>query len=175
MSDASWRVGLGPWQLTVDGDRVYGRGVAPGGLAWAGWVYPRTGVEAAAAYPGLKAATGPIAAAYYEEPSAQIDVLAGNQSFMIDNLTGIIGHIQSGAVRALAVTSKDRNSPPTPCGCSMVKKVEAAIEAGDKAEAATALQAAQPEMARGIATGVLHKNTVARKFSRLTKRVAALA
>ena len=58
---------------------------------------------------------------------------------------------------------------------TFVKKVEAAIEAGDKTEAATALQAAQPEMARGIATGVLHKNTVARKFSRLTKKVAALA
>ena len=58
---------------------------------------------------------------------------------------------------------------------NFVKKVEAAIEAGDKTEAATALQAAQPEMARGIATGVLHKNTVARKFSRLTKKVAALA
>jgi small subunit ribosomal protein S20 len=58
---------------------------------------------------------------------------------------------------------------------TFVKKVEAAIEAGDKTEAATALQAAQPEMARGIAMGVLHKNTVARKFSRLTKKVAALA
>ena len=41
---------------------------------------------------------------------AQIDVLAGNQSFMIDNLTGIIGHIQSGRVRALAVTSRERNA-----------------------------------------------------------------
>ena len=58
---------------------------------------------------------------------------------------------------------------------TFVKKVEAAIEAGDKTEAATALQAAQPEMARGVASGVLHKNTVARKFSRLSRRVAALA
>lgn len=41
---------------------------------------------------------------------AQIDLLGGNVAFMIDNLTGIAGHIQSGAVRALAVTSKDRNS-----------------------------------------------------------------
>ena len=55
-----------------------------------------------------------------------------------------------------------------------VKKVEAAIETGDKAAARTALQAAQPEMARGVARGVLHKNTVARKMSRLSKRVAAL-
>ena len=55
-----------------------------------------------------------------------------------------------------------------------VKKVEAACEAGDKEAAATALKAAQPEMARGVARGVMHKNTVARKMSRLSKRVAAL-
>ncbi len=58
---------------------------------------------------------------------------------------------------------------------TLVKKVEAALEAGDKAAAQTALQAAQPEMARGVARGVLHKNTAARKFGRLTKRAAALA
>lgn len=57
---------------------------------------------------------------------------------------------------------------------SFVKRVEAAIEGGDKAAAAEALKAAQPEMARGVAKGVLHKNTVARKLSRLSKRVAAL-
>ena len=57
---------------------------------------------------------------------------------------------------------------------SFVKKVEAALEAGDKDAARTALTAAQPEMARGVARGVMHKNTVARKMSRLSKRVAAL-
>jgi small subunit ribosomal protein S20 len=57
---------------------------------------------------------------------------------------------------------------------TFIKKVEAAIEGGDKDAAATALKAAQPEMARGVARGVLHKNTVSRKLSRLTKRVAAL-
>lgn len=57
---------------------------------------------------------------------------------------------------------------------TFVKKVEAAIEGGDKTAAAAALSAAQPELARGVARGVLHKNTVARKMSRLTKRVAAL-
>ena len=57
---------------------------------------------------------------------------------------------------------------------SFVKKVETAIESGDKDAAKTALQAAQPEMARGVARGVLHKNTVSRKMSRLSKRVAAL-
>ena len=58
---------------------------------------------------------------------------------------------------------------------TLVKKVENAIVAGDKDAAATALKAAQPEMARGVARGVLHKNTAARKFSRLTKAVSALS
>lgn len=57
---------------------------------------------------------------------------------------------------------------------TFVKKVEAAIEGGDKAAAAQALLDAQPELARGVARGVLHKNTASRKLSRLTKRVAAL-
>jgi small subunit ribosomal protein S20 len=58
---------------------------------------------------------------------------------------------------------------------TFVKKVETAIASGDKTAAAEALKAAQPEMQRGVSKGVLHKNTVARKFSRLTKAVAALA
>lgn len=57
---------------------------------------------------------------------------------------------------------------------TFVKDVEAAIEGGDKAAATEALKVAQPEMARGVARGVLHKNTASRKLSRLTKRVAAL-
>ena len=57
---------------------------------------------------------------------------------------------------------------------TFVKAVESAVTAGDKKAAAEALKAAQPEMARGVSRGVIHKNTAARKFSRLTKRVAAL-
>jgi small subunit ribosomal protein S20 len=57
---------------------------------------------------------------------------------------------------------------------TFVKKVELAIGAGDKSAAAAALAAAQPEMARGVSKGVLHKNTVSRKFARLTKAVSAL-
>ena len=57
---------------------------------------------------------------------------------------------------------------------TFVKKVEAAIEGGDKDAAAAALKAAQPEMARGVARGVMHKNTVARKMSRLASRVKAV-
>lgn len=58
---------------------------------------------------------------------------------------------------------------------TFVKRVEAALASGDKAAAATALAEAQPELARGVARGVLHRNTASRKFSRLTKRVSALA
>ena len=57
---------------------------------------------------------------------------------------------------------------------TFVKKVEAAIEGGDKETAQNALRAAQPELARGVARGVIHKNTASRKMSRLAARVKAL-
>ena len=57
---------------------------------------------------------------------------------------------------------------------TFIKAVESAIASGKKADAAEALKMVQPEMARGVARGVLHKNTAARKFSRLSKRVASL-
>ena len=57
---------------------------------------------------------------------------------------------------------------------TFIKDVESAIAAGKKKEAAEALKQAQPEIARGVARGVLHKNTASRRFSRLAKRVAAL-
>ena len=57
---------------------------------------------------------------------------------------------------------------------TFVRKVEEAIASGNADAAKAALQAAQPELARGITKGVLHKNTVARKLSRLSARVKAL-
>jgi tripartite-type tricarboxylate transporter receptor subunit TctC len=41
---------------------------------------------------------------------AQIELLAGNVGFLIDNLTGVIEHIRAGRVRALAVTSAERST-----------------------------------------------------------------
>ena len=58
---------------------------------------------------------------------------------------------------------------------TFVKKAEEAIAGGDKAAAAAALVAAQPEMQRGATKGIAHKNTVARKISRLSARIKALA
>ncbi len=57
---------------------------------------------------------------------------------------------------------------------TFLRKVEEAIAAGDHEVAQAALKTAQPEMMRGVTKGVLHKNTVARKMSRLSSRVKAL-
>ncbi len=57
---------------------------------------------------------------------------------------------------------------------TFVKKVEQAISAGDKNAAQTALKSAEPELRRGAAKGILHRNTAARKVSRLSARVKAL-
>lgn len=58
---------------------------------------------------------------------------------------------------------------------SFVRKVEEAIESGDKAAASEALKAAQPEIMRAAGKGVIHKNTSSRKVSRLSARVKAMA
>ena len=57
---------------------------------------------------------------------------------------------------------------------TFVKQVEAALASGDKATAEAAIRKVQPEMMRGVSKGVIHKNTAARKISRLSKRIAAL-
>lgn len=56
-----------------------------------------------------------------------------------------------------------------------LRKVEEAIASGDQTAAAEALRLAQPELARGVSKGVVHKNTAARKMSRLASRVKGLA
>lgn len=55
-----------------------------------------------------------------------------------------------------------------------LRNVEEAIASGDKDAAAAALTAAQPELMRGVTKGVFHKNTAARKMSRLASRVKAI-
>ncbi|KRE00899.1 MULTISPECIES: 30S ribosomal protein S20 [Bosea] len=58
---------------------------------------------------------------------------------------------------------------------TFLRKVEEAIASGDKASAAEALKAAQPEIMRAAQKGVVHKNTASRKVSRLAHRIGALA
>ena len=58
---------------------------------------------------------------------------------------------------------------------TFLKKVETAIAAGDQTVAREALVQAHPELQRGATKGVLHKNTVARKMSRLSARIKTMA
>lgn len=55
-----------------------------------------------------------------------------------------------------------------------VRRVEEAIVSGDKTAAESAMQSAMPELHRGVLRGIMHKNTAARKISRLTRRINAL-
>lgn len=57
---------------------------------------------------------------------------------------------------------------------TFVKKVETAIDAGDRNAATAAFTAAQPELMRGVSKGVLKLNTVSRKLSRLSAKIKAL-
>lgn len=56
-----------------------------------------------------------------------------------------------------------------------IKNVELAIASGDKKAAEEAFRTAMPEMQRGVGRGVLRRNTVSRKLSRLSARIKALA
>ncbi len=58
---------------------------------------------------------------------------------------------------------------------TFIRKVEEAIAGGDKAVADAAFIAAQPELMRGVAKGLFHKNMAARKLSRLSARIKVLA
>lgn len=73
------------------------------------------------------------------------------------------------------VTRTERNTARKSRMRTFVKKVETAIASGDKTAAAEALRAAQPEMQRAAGKGVTHHNTVARKLSRLSARIKAIA
>lgn len=57
---------------------------------------------------------------------------------------------------------------------SFVRKVEEAIASGNKDQAAEALRQAQPEMMRGVGKNLLHRNAVARRTSRLSRRIKAM-
>ena len=58
---------------------------------------------------------------------------------------------------------------------TFIKKVELAIQSGDKSAAAEAFKVAQPEMQRAAGKGVIAKNTIRRKLSRPSAPVKALA
>ena len=55
-----------------------------------------------------------------------------------------------------------------------VKKVEAALVAGNAKAAEEALKAAQPQLQRGTQKRIISKKAASRKISRLSKRAKAL-
>ena len=57
---------------------------------------------------------------------------------------------------------------------SSLRSIEAAITEGDADAARAALKAAQPEIMRGVSRGVLHRNTAARRLSRLSARIKGM-
>lgn len=56
-----------------------------------------------------------------------------------------------------------------------IKKVEAAVAAGDKAAANEVLPVAIAEIEKAASKGIFHKNAAARKVSHITKAVNAMA
>ncbi|MFC4350082.1 30S ribosomal protein S20 [Fodinicurvata halophila] len=56
-----------------------------------------------------------------------------------------------------------------------IKRVETAIRSGDQQAAHEAFKQAQPEIHRGVTKGVLHRNSAARKISRLSSRIKRIA
>lgn len=73
---------------------------------------------------------------------------------------------QARALRNKAIRSKVKTA---------IKKVDAAIAAGDKALALEALKNATIELDKATSKGVYHRNTSSRKVSRLSKAVAKIA
>ncbi|MCF8496172.1 MAG: 30S ribosomal protein S20 [Alphaproteobacteria bacterium] len=57
---------------------------------------------------------------------------------------------------------------------TFIKKVEQAVTEGNIDTAQAALQQAQPEIDRGVAKGLMHKNKAARTLSRLSSAVKSL-
>ena len=87
-----------------------------------------------------------------------------------------MANIKSAKKRILvAETKAARNKAIRSKVKTYVKKVEAAITAGDKAATQAALVAATSEIDKATTKGVFHKNTASRKVSRLSKAVNAMA
>ena len=87
-----------------------------------------------------------------------------------------MANIKSAKKRILVTEKKAaRNKSIKSAVKTSIKKVEAAIIANDKAAAEAALKAAISEISKAASKGVYHKNTAARKVSRLTTAVNKMA
>ncbi|MCR5002391.1 MAG: 30S ribosomal protein S20 [Lachnospiraceae bacterium] len=87
-----------------------------------------------------------------------------------------MANIKSAKKRILVIETKtERNKAAKSKVKTFVKKVYAAIDAGDKAAADEALKAAISEISKAASKGIYHKSTASRKISRLTKAVNKIA
>lgn len=87
-----------------------------------------------------------------------------------------MANIKSAKKRILVIETKTlRNKTIKSKIKTLVKKVELAVAESDKAAAEAALKVATSEISKAASKGVFHKNTAARKISRLTLAVNKLA
>ena len=86
-----------------------------------------------------------------------------------------MANIKSVKKRAIqAEKARKHNASRRSMTRTFVKKVVAAIAAGDKAAAQAAFDAAQPVLDRMATKGLIHKNKAARHKSRLAAQIKAL-
>lgn len=140
------------------------------GLASSVWVQERQFQKNASAilletgrFEGL---TGRVDLAYKPGP---LNLIVQAKRFSMAN-TRSAKKAARGAVKKTAINTARKSRIRT-----FIRAVEEAVASGDKARAAEALKAAQPEIMRGVTKKVLPKNAASRKVSRLAKRVKALS
>jgi len=87
-----------------------------------------------------------------------------------------VANIKSAKKRILVAKKREeRNKAAKSKVKTLVKKVEAAAKAGNKEEAAKALIVATSAIDKAASKGIYHKNTAARKVSRLNLLVNKIA
>ena len=87
-----------------------------------------------------------------------------------------MANIKSAKKRVLVTQTKTaRNKAIRSRVKTMIKKVETAIAAGDKAAAQANLVNAISEIEKAASKGVYHKNNASRKVSRISKAVSSMA
>ena len=87
-----------------------------------------------------------------------------------------MANIKSAKKRVLVTQTKTaRNKAIRSKVKTMIKKVETAVAAGDKAAAQANLVNAISEIEKAASKGVYHKNNASRKVSRISKAVSSMA
>ena len=87
-----------------------------------------------------------------------------------------LANIKSAKKRILVIEAKTaRNKAIKSKVKTCIKKVDAAIAAGDQAVAKEALAVAISEIGKATSKGIFHKNSSSRKISRLTLAVNKIA